>query len=444
MADEAVKTNDKVLKSEEVELTVHKKPQCLIEFIVKASKDLVKKAHGKAVRAVAKEVSLPGFRKGKAPDDLIVKRYSDAVDQQWQKKIADDSFAAAEKLARIPVLSTKSPITFNMQKHTLEEGAELTFVFETEPEVPAIDITKLNLADLPKEEIKEETVDEGIRQVSFFFAEWTTVVDRGASAGDFLLLDIYSLEGDEPQKVFNDTRFEVAEKTMSAWMRDLTMGMKTGEEKEGISQPDADASLEDKKAFEPKKVKVVVKKIETAILPEIDDSFATKVGCKTADELRTNIRSLFEKRNAEGRNKALCDRLADDLLKEFPFELPKSILDEEVKFRLQHSMQNPQFKKEWDAMSDEQKKEHLEKIREVSENSVRLFYICRTVIHDEKIPLSPDEIKPTEPTFIELLLGLRSPYEQAPDKKDEAMAMSRLMLKKAQEHLIEQLEKKAS
>ena len=444
MAEEAVKTNNEVLKSDDVELTVHKKPQCLIEFIVKASVNLVKNAHGKAIRAVAKEVSLPGFRKGKAPEDLIVKRYGDAVDQQWQKKIADDSFQAAEKLARIPVLSTKAPITFNMQKHSLDDGAELTFSFETEPEVPAVDLDKVKLADLPEEMIKEETVDEGIRQVSFFFAEWTTITDRGAQAGDFLLLDIYSLEGDEPQKVFNDTRFEMADKTMSTWMRELTMGMKTGEEKEGVSQPDADATEEEKKAFEPKKVKVVIKKIETAKLPEIDDSFATKVGCKTADELRVNIRSLFEKRNNEGRNKALCDHLAEDLLKAHPFELPKSILDEEVKFRLQHSMQNPQFKKEWDAMSDEQKKEHLEKIREVSENSVRLFYICRKVVHDANIQISPDEVKPTEPTFIELLLGLRSPYEQAPDKKDEAVAMSRLMLQKAQQHLIEQLEKKTT
>ncbi|HPE84948.1 MAG TPA: trigger factor [Chlamydiales bacterium] len=444
MSEEAVTTNQEILKSEDVELSIHRKPSCSVEFIVKASAPLVKKAHAQAVRSVAKEVSLPGFRKGKAPQELIIKRYPDAVDQQWQKAIADDSFHASEKLARIPVLSTKAPITFNMQKHSLEEGAELTFSFETEPDVPAVDLTKLHLADLPKETIKEETVDEGIRQISFFFAEWQTIEDRGAEPNDFLLLDIYTLQGEEPQKIFNDTRFEVAEKTMSQWMRDLTLGMKTGEEKEGISKPDDDASEEDKKSFEPRKVKVVVKKIETAKLPAIDDAFATKVGCKTVDEMRQNIRQLFEKRNNEGRNRALCDHLAEDLLKAFPFDLPKSILNEEVKFRMKHNLQNAKFKKEWEAMSDDEKKDYLEKLQTQAENSVRLFYLCRRVVNDANIPLSSEELKPADPTFIELLLGLRSPYEQQPSKEEEAIAMSRLMLHKAQSYLIEQLEKKTS
>ena len=240
-------TDTNILKDEHVELAVERKPECVVEFDVKASAELVKKAHGKAVRKVAKEVSLPGFRKGKAPEALIVSKYGDSVDQHWQKAIADSAFQACEKLAQIPVVSTKAPITFNMEKHDLNDGAELKFTFESEPIVPEIDLSQVKLKDVPKETVEQDTVDEGIRQVAFFFAEWTPAEDRGAEMNDFLILDVYTLEGEEPQKVFNDTRFEFTEKSMAEWMRELIAGMKVGEEKEGQSRPDADATEEEKK-----------------------------------------------------------------------------------------------------------------------------------------------------------------------------------------------------
>ena len=443
MTQEATKTEE-TLKSDAVELVVKRNPACVVEFEVKTTKELAEKAQKKAIRAVSKEVSLPGFRKGKAPEDIILKRYGAAVDERWQKEIADSAFVEAEKLANIPLLNTKTPITFNMHKHSLDAGAEMTFSFETEPEIPAVDMEKLTLPKLPKEEITDEKIAEGVRQVSFFFADWTTVEDRGAQSGDYLILDIYSMEGEAPHKVFNDTRFELTEKSMSQWMRELTLGMKTGESKEGVSKPDDDASEEEKKEFEPKKVKVEVKKIETAKLPTVDDAFAAKVGCKTADELKTNIRGLFEKNQKEKNQKLLRDHIADELVKIHTFDLPKSILDDEFKFRLQHSLQHPQFKKEWEQKSDEEKKDYENKVREQAESAVRLFYICRKIANDANIAISPEEVNPTEPSFLELLLGMRSPYEQPPSKDEQAVAMSRLLLRKAEDHIIAQLEKKNS
>ena len=434
-------TDTNILKDEHVELAVERKPECVVEFDVKASAELVKKAHGKAVRKVAKEVSLPGFRKGKAPEALIVSKYGDSVDQHWQKAIADSAFQACEKLAQIPVVSTKAPITFNMEKHDLNDGAELKFTFESEPIVPEIDLSQVKLKDVPKETVEQDTVDEGIRQVAFFFAEWTPAEDRGAEMNDFLILDVYTLEGEEPQKVFNDTRFEFTEKSMAEWMRELIAGMKVGEEKEGQSRPDADATEEEKKEYEPRKVRLVVKKIETAKLPEIDDAFAAKVGCKTVDEMTANIRSLFENKNNEKREHELRQSLCEELLEKFPFDLPKTMLDEEVKFRMKHMLQNPSFKQDWDSKSEDEQKAYLADVREQANKAVRMFYLCRKVAQEANLELNPQEAQPKEASFLELLLGMRSPHEPPPSQEDQSIAMSRLMLRKAENYLIEQLEK---
>ena len=425
-----------VLTGENVEFEISNQPLCVVEYQVRATQDLVKKARKKAIHDVAKEVSVPGFRKGRAPDELILRRYPDVVDQKWQKAIADDAFQAVQNVARIPLLNTRIPITFDMKKHD-ENGAEMKFTFEREPIVPEIDVSKIELKDLPVEEITEETLDEAIRQVSFFFAEWTTALDRAAKAGDYVLLNINTLEGDKEHPAFNETRFEMSEKSMSKWMLDLVTGMKTGEKKDGVSEPDDDATEDEKKAFQPKNVRVELVKIEEAKLPALDDAFAAKVGCKTYSEVRENIRNLLNAKSEENRQKALRDLLSEQLLKHFPFDLPKSLLEEEVKVRIDNSLQNPRFKKEWEEKTDEQKKEHEEMIRKQGENAIRLFYICRKVATDANIELSTDEIQPSQATFLELLLGLRSPHEQQPTPEQQSIEMTKLMLKKA-----DQIEKK--
>ncbi len=67
-------TNEELV-SDDVRVSIQKKPACLVEFHVRASKRLVEKARLDAVKAVNKEVSLPGFRKGKSPDAMILKKF---------------------------------------------------------------------------------------------------------------------------------------------------------------------------------------------------------------------------------------------------------------------------------------------------------------------------------------------------------------------------------
>src|SRR5579872_3906440 len=88
-------------QNEHVRVVVHEKPKCRIEFEVEASKALVQEARRKAFREIAKQVSLPGFRKGRAPDELILKKYPSDVDRAWQEAIADAAFRESIKLTKI-------------------------------------------------------------------------------------------------------------------------------------------------------------------------------------------------------------------------------------------------------------------------------------------------------------------------------------------------------
>ena len=58
-----------------LKVKVHRKPSCKIELEVEAEVSLVKEAHKKAVKVVGKEVTIAGFRKGKAPEELVEKNF---------------------------------------------------------------------------------------------------------------------------------------------------------------------------------------------------------------------------------------------------------------------------------------------------------------------------------------------------------------------------------
>ena len=125
------------MTNDEVRVIVHRKPACRIELNVKTTPALVDQARKAATKAVSKDVTLPGFRKGRAPEEMILKKFPNDIERQLHKSLADLAFVAAQKLAKVPLLNNNSKITFDLKKQS-EEGAELVFSFETEPKVPSV------------------------------------------------------------------------------------------------------------------------------------------------------------------------------------------------------------------------------------------------------------------------------------------------------------------
>ncbi|HEY5236237.1 MAG TPA: trigger factor [Rhabdochlamydiaceae bacterium] len=425
-------------KNGDIHLLIHKRPACRIEFEVEVSPAIVKQAHKQAVRQISKEVTLPGFRKGKAPEDFVVKNYPQQVDKQWQETIANLSFQESAKLAHIPLLNQDSRVTFKMQKHSLEEGAKLTLTFETDPEVPSIDVSKIDLQPVKKPEVNDEKVSETIRQVQLFFATWKNIDDRPVQEGDFVLLDVEDLETDPPTSVFSNTRFEVTEKSMAQWMRDLVLGQATGATLEGVSVPDESASEEDKEALKPKKVRLHLKAIEQPTVPPVDEAFAKQLGVSTTDEMRQNIEKLLTSQAEAHVREKMREQINDYLLNNYLFDLPTTLIEKETRFRMQQLLQDPQFQKYWESLSQDDRRKTIESIAEQSKKAVCMFYICRKILTDAKLNVSPQDIPAYPTTPLELLLSPQ-PHSLHPHGTNEikqAETYSRLLLEKAQDFLI--------
>lgn len=425
----------KILQNENVRFTVHHKPACIVEFDIEALEPLVKSAQKKAIRTISKEVTFPGFRKGKGPEELILKNYPKEIDKEWQQEIANICFQECQKLAKTPLLHRDAKITYKIKSHSLS-GALLILSLETEPKIPHVDPKQLQLKPVKRPDVNEEKVEETIRQIQLFFANWQHVHDRPVQEGDFVLLDVDVIEEHPPMPLFSHTRFEVTEKSMAKWMRDLVLGKKIGDSLEGISVPDEDASKEDKEELKPRKVRVIIKSIDLATLPALDEEFAKELGASSLEDMRMKIKDLLNKQADSHVQEAYREQVNEFLLTH-PFDLPATLIEKETQFRFRQLLQDNGFQKYWENLNPEDRKKTIQLIYQQSEKAVRMFYLSRQVIAEAGIRITADDIPLPASSPLELLIKPQKMFHHQQNSEIEhAEAFSRLVLEKAEDFII--------
>ncbi len=423
--------------SELVKIKAHFKPACKVELEVEAAPSIVKEARENAVKRVGKEVTFAGFRKGKAPAALIEKNYSTEVDSELQKMLSDLTFQECMKVCKIPILNNELKIGYNVKSHSVQEGAKLILFFETEPTIPTIDPSAISLKIVERPLVNADKVEETIRQVQLFFAHWKKVEDRPIQEQDFVLLDVDIIEEDPPIPLFSKVRFEVTDRSMAQWTKNLVLGHQKGEVLEGISIPDEDAKEQDKQQLKPKKVRVTIHEVETATLPELTDGFAQKMGVSSIEEMRTHIEKLLNQKADAHVQEKLREEVSDILLNNYSFDIPGSLIDREVRFRMIQLLQDTDYAQHWNNMTNEAKKRTVGAIAEQSEKAVRMFYLCRKILADAKVSISPSDIPKVIDTPLDMLLGeRRDVHPQGSTEVHQAEAFSRLLLEKAEDYII--------
>ena len=426
------------LENNLVSFTIENKPNCVVEFDVKASSALVQRAHQNAIKAVAKETTIPGFRKGKAPEDVIKRTFKAAIDKKWEQLVGEEAFAECEALAKIPVLNSQTRVNFKM-KHFGADSAEMSFQFETEPAIPQIDYTKINLQDVKKEVVTEEKIHEVIHKIRMFFAKWENVFDRAVQAGDYAIIDLDLLQDEKSERVFSNTRLEVKKPAMADWMRELVIGMSIGESKEGFSAVDEDATDEEKARFTPKKVKITLNGIQEAILPPVDDDLAAKVGAESADIMKERLKVLMEKQAKEAQKTAYREQLSAYLIDHLDFEIPGSLLYTELHHRSKQLFSNPSFKKRIEGLSEEEKKEEFKKIETQAKDALKLFYLCRQVLMENHVTLGPEDLTQDIQSPLDAMFADRDLANPNKTEEQKNLLMSRILLIKAQDLILDKI-----
>ena len=295
----------------------------------------VNKAVDQACKRLANRVSIPGFRKGKAPR-MIAERHvgKDAVLQEAFDIVAPKALSKAFDEQKIDPVTRPS-----VDIETLEEGKDLVFkaTVTPRPEVKLGDYKGLNV---PKNEVN--ITDEDVeKQLKTFQDRQGKLVDAPEGAevkdGDFTTLDFKgfvdgeAFDGGEGK----DYPLQIGSNSFIPGFEDQLVGAKIGEERDvNVKFPEEYHAKE--LAGKDATFKCTIRSIKTKELPAIDDELAKKVSkFETLDELKADIRKNLEEnaeRTAENDQKSAAIEMATNNI---TVDIPAVMIDNRVTAMIQ-------------------------------------------------------------------------------------------------------------
>jgi trigger factor len=385
--------------------TLEKLPYCMIRFKVRVEPSRSKEFRTRAIKAVNKEVSVPGFRPGKAPDALIEKQYGKSLEQEYRHIASNSVVAEIIQLSKYYPLQEKKGVSLDkFESH--QEGLEIVFHYETFPEVPDVNLDNLQLPEPVPQETKEEEIDRTIKEIQLYHAKWEEVVDRVVQEGDFVVIDIDVLE--EPKfRAYDNSRFHVIEKGMPEWARKLVIGLSRGDSVEGVSE----SGENEKEGYIPRRCLITVNLIQSAELPEVNDELAKKAGVQTVEELRSRVRQQIEAKKKEELHHDYRERVRTFLVQHYPFDLPKTDLK-----NIEDDCRRILERDKGHLITDKEAQAYEQKLFKSAADSIRLSYLLPHIAEQLQVP-RPEETETRRRMFEMLTHHYLKTQEQLPQEQ---------------------------
>lgn len=422
------------VKSKNLTVSITRKPGALVSLDISITPEATQAAYAKAVKEVSKEVSIPGFRKGKAPKDFILNNFAKQVEQSWRDILLQTSFnEAISLLPNIPPYRQDGVKCTAIKEVSKENGAKLTFEYEMAPDVPTVDLSTITLSPTEPKPVTQEQIDNVLIDWQVRLSQWEDITDRTVQEGDYLDLDIDKL-GDSPEEICREARFDVAD--MGAWMRKAVLGCSVGDTVEATSEPEESLPPEALAQFEPTQCSITIKAIKKAKQPELTDEFAQRFGMQNMAEFRDRIAVDLNAKASQETKEELYRQLDEKLLELYPFDVPASLCQAEKDHRLKSA-------KEWmkqNRHSPEAMQQELQDLEatlpEQVERSCRLFFLLMSLAEKYKIRVNKSEVE--EQISREILSGERSRNEGNSQEALNYVGRT-ILLRKTREHLLSQI-----
>lgn len=437
-------TSQSTFQNENLHVVVTKEPGCRIRLEVTATPTAAKASYQKAIASIRKEVSLPGFRKGKAPEKVIIDSYGKHIEKEWKDILLNTALREAIELVKIYPFNNQSIKSATINKASLEEDSTLAFEYEAAPEIPSVSPQDLMLPKVDLKPVTEQDVEATIADLCLQSGEWTEVTDRPAEDGDFVVIDIDDI-GDPGRNIVTNSLFAVAEGKMGNWMRRLVVGMTPGQTAEGMSEkaehaPDckecADGTHSHEEHFTPTLCRITLHTIKSAKPHPLDDELAKKYGANNVQELNERVKLSLENRAREEQKDMQRRLIEKELFEKYPFDMPSSLVQGEIKNVRKQIVENlvSEGVKESNLLSEAKRIE--QELAFKYERDFRLYFLTQKIAKDHNIKASKEEVAME---MMRQLLQSGSDLKQLPpDLKDRQFELEmQLTAVKALDFLIE-------
>lgn len=342
-----------------------------------------------AYETLAKQVSIPGFRKGKVPRQLIDQRVGrGTVLNEAINSALPDFYTQAARENDVLVVGRPS-----VDIKEVKDNELLKFEVEVDirPEVKLPDFSSIELS-VDDVIVTDKDVDEQIEALRTRFGTLTTI-EKDAASGDFVTIDLVAkLDGKEVEGgTANGISYEVGSNRMIDGLDAALEGMKVGESKTFNTQ------LVGMKEGDTGEVTVTLQAVKKRELPDLNDEFAKLASeFETLEELKLDSRERLSRLKAMEQGAQARDNLLKHLLDTVEILVPEQLVTDEV---------NDHLEKE-NRLEDET---HRKEVTDEVTRSVRADFLLDSIVKAE-------EVQVTEAELTEYLIRTAARYGMSPDQ----------------------------
>jgi trigger factor len=318
-------------------ITVEKQPNCLATLRVEVPSDTVKSERAKIVSGYTAQARIPGFRPGKAPKNVIEKRFQSAITEELDDRLVRQAYDEALRKEALKVLNFGIPQNLN---HNSDGSLTFQATLTLAPEVALPDYKGITVK-APSTEATDADVEAQLEGLRERFADYKDIEGRAAETGDLAVIDFSSsLDGQPLEEALGKPAgylsgregfwLKLDEASFLPGFAAQVAGMSEGDSKDIPLTIPEDFPLSDLRSKEVV-FHVTLKGLKQAVLPELDDEFAAKVtGGKSLEELKGLAKQQIEAEKRRRIDDFKVNQIVEHFKSLVDFELPEDLVRHET------------------------------------------------------------------------------------------------------------------
>jgi trigger factor len=412
-----------------------------VKLSLTVPKEEVQAQYQDVLKDYTKNAQIPGFRKGKVPQEVLLRKFGDAVKGAVLGKIIEKAVEDVFQDDKLPrnerPLPYSQPVMQEEPKLDLDQDFRFSLVYDV---LPAISVGQWKglEAEVPSVEVSAEDINRELEEVRDRNA---FVLDRDEDAparmGDIATISYCEL-GEDGAELPNGRRddfvFTLGSGSNVYQLDDDVNGMKKGETKEITKTypPAADGVDADERALNAPlagrtlKMRVTLTALKEKKLPDLDDELAQDVDeqFQTLDDLKNSIKERLEKSLTLRMRDLKINQLLEKIMENTPVTLPESMVNVEVEGRLRAMARrigtDVEKLLQVMALSGENPDEIHQKWRSQAEKALHSRFIVETLIEEQHIEASDAEV---EQELERIAADTKTPLEEIKKRYEEKDAL---------------------
>ena len=396
-------------------------------------------------KGIQKQANLPGFRPGKAPRDMVVKKYDAEIKDETKRKLIGDAYRKAIDEQKIYVVGYP-----DIEEVQFGRGQTLQFTatVETAPDFQLPEYKGLP-ATLETKSVTDADVDKALEMLRGQHASFNTVA-RELKNGDIAVVNYTGTCDGKAITELAPTAKGLTEQN-NFWIETegdsfipgfaaQLLGAKAGDKRTVNVDFPADfvtKELQGKKGV----YEVELVEVKEKVMPVIDDELAKKFGAENMDKLKTGVRTDLENELKYSRSKNLRGQVVKALLDKVNFDLPETAVAQETRNVVYDLVRQSTQRGMNRDLIEKQKDEIYAAAAGNAKERVKLAFLVGRIAEQEKFEASQDDVLKRAQ---QLAMMYQMPFDQFIKDLQKRNGVNELYEQVLHEKVLELLEKNAT